>query len=103
MTVFIALKAGTLVASGEVGLALRSPSGKAQPPKRWPVVFSAEEPGVNLNLNLNLVAESEQGFFPGLHWFDVLWGDEVLTSIPFTIMLPEPTSPTASPAGITFT
>ena len=46
----------------------------------WPVVLNGGEHGANLRVQFRLLAPKI-----GLYWFDVLWGDEPLTRIPFRL------------------
>ena len=97
-TLFISLKSGDLTGQHEVGLLLRQPNGKSPPAQRWPVVLNGGEHGVNLTVDFTLAGEP--GAMPemGLYWFDVLWGTDVLTSIPVRLKLAEPTAAATSPS-----
>ncbi len=82
MTAFVYLRAGDLKGSFEIGLVLRSPSGKTTPVQKWPVVFQAgNEEGANLTIAFGIAKPELEGGY----WFDVLWKDQVLTSIPFKV------------------
>jgi hypothetical protein len=96
-TLFISLKSGDVTGPHEVALLLRQPNGKNPPVQKWPVVFEGGEHGINVQVAFNLVGEP--GALPevGLYWFDVLWGDEVLTSIPLRLKLAEPRAAAVSP------
>jgi hypothetical protein len=94
---FISLKSGDVVGEFEVGLRLNHPDGKDYPIRRWPVEFRGGESGVNLKIAFSL---PDAKF--GLYWFDVLWGDEVLTRIPFRLKAAS-TESTASEAAPTET
>jgi len=80
VTIFVSLKSGDVVGEFEVGLRLRSPDGEDHPPRKWPVELRGGEHGANLKIDVAL-AEPQ----PGLYWFDVLWGDEILTKIPLRL------------------
>jgi hypothetical protein len=85
--VFVSVKAGDLVGSHEIGLVMRGPTGDVKRAATWPVVFAkGPEGGANLKIDFNLFGK-EPGTLPtlGLYWFDVLWGEEVLTSIPLML------------------
>ena len=80
LTAFISLKSGDVVGDFEVGLRLRSPDGKDSPIRMWKTEFLGGEQGVNMKIAFTL---KDPKF--GLYWFDVLWGDDVLTRIPFRL------------------
>lgn len=99
LTAFISIKSGDVTGQYEVGLLLRQPNGKSLEAQRWPVVLTGGEQGANLKIDFHLVGR-EPSAPPdlGLYWFDVLWGEEVLTSIPFRLKRAEPTAAPASPS-----
>jgi hypothetical protein len=80
LTAFIALKSGDVVGEFEVGLRLTNPDGVYLPTRRWQTEFRGGEAGVNLKIAFSLPE-----YKLGLYWFDVLWGDEILTRIPFRL------------------
>lgn len=86
LTAFICLKSGPVIGNYDVGLVLRYPSGKRGPVRKWPVVLNGQEHGANLRMKFMLNKPEI-----GLYWFDVLWSDEPLTSIPFRLQRAEPT------------
>jgi hypothetical protein len=96
VTVFLSIKAGDLVGKYEVAVALRSPSGSSgtegKPPHKWPVVLDGGVSGANLVLNFG-IGRPEYG----LYWFDVIWQNEALTSIPLRFVRPESSAQAAAP------
>lgn len=80
LSVFISLKSGDLVGEFQIGMRLRGPDGAPAKTLTWPVAFNGGEHGVNAKIALTLLGQKF-----GLYWFDVLWGDELLTSIPFQL------------------
>jgi hypothetical protein len=89
LTAFVSLKSGDVVGEYDVGLRLNAPDGTPPPVRKWPVVLNGGEHGANVRIEFRLPSAK-----PGLYWFDVLWGDEVLTRIPLRVK-PRPTAPTA--------
>jgi len=97
--VFVSVKSGDLEGEYEIGLLLRGPGDEMRSTHRWPVVFAqSPESGANLRIDFNL-AGKEPGALPalGLYWFDVLWGDEVLTSVPLRLSPATPKTLQESP------
>jgi len=97
LTVFVSIRSGDVTGQHEVALVLRKPTGMSEPTQKWPVVLTGGEQGANLKIDFNLVLKGEASDF-GLYWFDVLWGEEVLTSIPLKLIRAEPTAAPASPS-----
>lgn len=93
LTAFVSVKSGAAVGQFEIGLRLKDPEGTVAPARTWPVVLNGGEHGANLRINFALVAPKM-----GLYWFDVLWGDEVLTSIPFRLKYAEPSVESVGPS-----
>lgn len=86
LSVFVSVKSGDLNGSYEMSLALRNPIGEVKKltEKPLPVVLTGGEHGFNLNVHFMLEVKRF-----GLFWFDVIWGDELLTSIPLKLVLGE--------------
>jgi hypothetical protein len=82
LIVVVALKSGDVVSEHDVGLRLRDPEGHDHPVQKWTMDFRGGEQGVNLAINLAIPNPKI-----GVHWFDVLWREEVLTRIPFRVQL----------------
>jgi len=78
---FICLKSGGARGRHTIKWRTETPSGINLPEQLLPVLFEGEDRGVNLFLNLNLVADQE-----GLYWFDVLLENQMLTRIPLRIV-----------------
>ena|SRR5689334_413866 len=91
LTAFVSLKSGDVIGQFPVGLRLNQPNGKALPTREMPVEFKGNESGANLQIEFALANPAV-----GLYWIDVLWGDEILTRIPFR--LKTKASPQASTA-----
>lgn len=86
LTAFVSVKSGDVIGQHEIGLVLRMPDGKSTPRQKWPVVLNGGEHGANLKMDFRLPQPPQLG----LYWFDVLWADDILTSIPFRLKLAEP-------------
>jgi hypothetical protein len=97
LTAFVSVKAGDVTGQHEIGLVLRQPNGKKGDPKKWPIVMNQPEEGANLKIDFILTGNDGAPPELGLYWFDVLWGEEVLSSIPFKLMRAEPTAAPVSP------
>jgi hypothetical protein len=98
LTAFIALKSGDVAGNFDVGIRLRRPEEtKEGEIRKWPVEFRGEESGVHLRIDF-VVKEPKLG----LYWWDVLWGDDVLTRIPFRLKTKEsaPTGDAVVPSEI---
>lgn len=81
LTAFISLKSGGARGRHTVKWQTETPSGLKLPEQLFPVLFEGEDRGVNLILNLNLIADQE-----GVYWFDVLLEDRLFTRIPLRIV-----------------
>lgn len=97
LTAFISIKAGEATGPHEIALVLRQPNGKRGDPNRFPVVLNKPEDGANLKIDFILAGKEGAPPEFGLYWFDVLWGEELLTSIPFRLMRAEPTAAAVAP------
>lgn len=90
----IALKAGDVKGPGTIHLIMQRVTGERtaiSPEQGWPVEMLGGENGVNIRLQFPLGVKNF-----GLIWFDVLWGDDVLTRIPLMLRQGErPEQPTA--------
>lgn len=86
VTGLISLKSGDVVGPYKLDLMMRRPT-KGEKPVRlspeggWPVVFNGGEHGVNLKMKFPLGVKTF-----GLYWFDVMWENELLTSIPLNLI-----------------
>jgi hypothetical protein len=92
LTAFVSVKSGEAIGEFEIGIRLKDPEGKLRAPRMWPVVLNGGEQGANLKIDFILLSPMN-----GLYWFDVLWREEVLTSIPFRIKYSEPTGDSDAP------
>ncbi len=77
----ISLKSGSARGRATVKWRTETPSGLKLPDQLFPVLFEGEDRGVNLIINLNMIAEQE-----GVYWFSVLLDDQFLTRIPLRIL-----------------
>jgi hypothetical protein len=83
VTVLVALKSGDLVGDYEIRVQLRYPSGRTKDLPPFPMPFKGGHSGSTLTAQLRVEVKEY-----GLYYFDVIWQDEVLTSIPFLITTP---------------
>jgi len=77
----IALKAGFYEGKGTLRVVPTSPSGKKQPELSSGILLEGQDRGVNVVLQLQFVTREE-----GLHWFDVLFENQLLTRIPLRVL-----------------
>jgi hypothetical protein len=80
LTLFVSLKAGDVVGEHEIGLSLTKPDGTVSAVGSRSLRFGGGETGVNLQVGFEMESPAL-----GLYWFDVLWGEEVLTRIPLRL------------------
>jgi hypothetical protein len=78
---FLAFKAGSARGSATIRLRQEDPSGLRAPPLLFQALFEGEDRGVNLVFNVNFEVRLE-----GLHWFDVLVGDVLVTRMPLRVV-----------------
>lgn len=76
----ITLKSGEAKGRGAVTLRHQFPSGLVEPVATFPVLLEGEERGVNIVIGMQMRVEHE-----GLHWFHVLYEDQLLTKMPLRI------------------
>lgn len=88
LTIAVSLKSGDVTGAHELTLRLVRPSGAPVVIRKWPVEFKGDEAGVNLLMSFAL---NKPEF--GLHWFEVVWGEELLARIPLRV---KPRVPEAS-------
>jgi hypothetical protein len=81
LKLLLSLKSGDLMGSHEVRLVLRAPTGKSTEFHKQQIVLKGGEHGVNLKIRFAMPVKEF-----GLYWFDVLYGDDVLTSIPLKLV-----------------
>lgn len=79
-SIIIALKSGSVAGKFTMGLRMIRPDGKAEQAHQVQVELHGGGHGSNLRVN-GLIANPTYG----LHWFDVLWQDEILTRIPLEL------------------
>jgi hypothetical protein len=80
LTIFLSLKSGDVVGDHAIGVRLTYPSGKSSDVREWPVSFGGGEHGAHVQIAFALQMPEV-----GLYWFDVLWGEDVLTRIPLRV------------------
>ena len=81
-TLLVMLKSGDVVGESEIEIRHRFPSGKQQPfGDKYPFVLEGGVHGFNLVARTTFVVTEF-----GLHWFDVMWQDTVLTSVPLMLI-----------------
>jgi hypothetical protein len=92
LSALVLLKSGDVTGKSELGIQIRAPSGRViELPEKWPVLLNGGEHGVNFVMKFTMPVREF-----GLHWFDVVWQGEVLTSFPLKLVLgPQPAA--ASP------
>lgn len=83
VTAVVSLKRGDVRSAGKVGIVGHSPSGRRFDLGKVEVDFSGEKPGMNVVLRMVLQTRE-----PGLYWFDVLWDETRISSMPLTLALP---------------
>ena len=89
LTAFISLKSGDLKGAYKVGLVLVDPEDKRAPLQTWDVVLEGGVHGTNVQVNFMIDQPKT-----GTYGFEVMWGDEVLTRIPFRLRKKEVVAPT---------
>jgi hypothetical protein len=93
----LSIRSGPLRGEFSLKMKVIRPNGeqKGQPIALPPIKLLGGDQGVNVNLNLMFGIEDE-----GLHWFEIYFEDELLTSIPITVVqkqTPSEQSRTATP------
>jgi hypothetical protein len=81
-TLLISLKSGAARGSHSLHLSIEQPSGMHSPEQVLPVFLEGEDRGVNVILPLQLQLTEA-----GLYWFDLRFEDELLTRIPFRLII----------------
>lgn len=86
LNALVSLKSGDVIGESDVSFKFRTPGGRTlNSPERFPVLFNGGEHGVNVITTFTLQLPAGEAY--GLYWFDVLWNSEVLTSVPFKLVL----------------
>lgn len=81
LTVLLSLKSGDVRGKSEIAMKLRFPSGRVEEVGKWPIVLNGEGHGANVIAKVTLgVTEF------GLHWFDVSWEGQAMTSVPLKLV-----------------
>lgn len=77
----IMLKSGFMKGRFNVRIVPTTPSGKTLPEMSVGVLLEGDDRGVNMFLQLGLLAQEE-----GLYWFDVFFEQQLLTRIPLRLV-----------------
>ena len=77
----IMIKSGPVSGEHTLKIFAETPSGKRKEVHQLPVTLRGKDQGQNVIMNLGIGVEED-----GLHWFDVLFDDDLLTRIPITVM-----------------
>jgi|SRR5271165_485727 len=88
----VALKAGPVTGEHVIKIVVENPLGKRTELHSFNVTFMGRDHGQNLILNMVIGIEHD-----GLHWFDVLFDEELLTRIPLVIAPESPLVPPQIP------
>lgn len=83
----VGVKAGDLSGPFTVQIVLCYPSGLRKELPPFPVTLKGGEQGHNVSMRLTVEVREY-----GLYWFDVLWEGEMLTRIPFKLVLAAPSA-----------
>ena len=82
ITALISVKAGSLKGMFSLSIVGERPSGKRAKLSTFQMELNGGDSGQNFVANIMLSVEEE-----GLHWFDVLFEDRLLTKMPITLLL----------------
>jgi hypothetical protein len=85
LTGFVSLKSSGQIGTFTVGMRMRRPDGRGGKLLTFSAKFERDGAGVNTRIDITVKTP-----VAGLYWFDILWGEDVLTSIPITIILNTP-------------
>jgi hypothetical protein len=80
-TIFLSIKAGPATGKANIEIIAQRPSGKRTSLHSFPIELKGADQGANFVLNMNVSISEE-----GLHWFDIMFNDSLLTRIPLTIV-----------------
>ena len=92
----ISLKSGDVIGSATIRLFMNRVTGERVqigPAEGFHVEMIGGHHGVNLNLQIPLAVKNF-----GLVWFDVVWGDEVLTRMPLMLQQAQPPDDANAPS-----
>jgi hypothetical protein len=99
LTALISVRAGSALGDSEIRVSLRRPDGSVRAiDQGFPVSLSAPESGANVIVTMGVAAN-----VLGLHWIDVLWNGQPLTSIPFRLLPKGEQTPGADTSGLSQT
>src|SRR5262245_17231073 len=83
LTLFVSLRAGDLRGDQQVDVVLRPPTGPSmQLPQLTFALGNEPNAGANVIVQFDMPVHAF-----GMHWFDLLWKGELLTSIPLKLVL----------------
>lgn len=77
----VSFKSGKAKGRHDVHIRVEPPSGIRGENQVFPLFFEGEDRGAAINIQLNLILESE-----GLYWFDVLMGGRLMTRMPLRVI-----------------
>jgi hypothetical protein len=85
----ISIKSGPVTGEFSLKIFIENPAGKRAEAFAGNLKLSGKDQGQNIVLNLTMGAEVD-----GLHWFDVVFDDQILTRIPLMVVqeVPEKSS-----------
>lgn len=90
LTAVVTLKSGEARGRGTVKLLHQLPSGLVNPIAAFPVLLEGDDRGINIVIGIQMRLEHE-----GLHWFHVLFEDQLITKMPVRIFYaPQQVQPT---------
>jgi len=83
LVAFLLLRPGSLRGHYNLTLRASTPAGTelASTPFSIPILFPRDDAGINLRVNVFLKLDQE-----GVYWFNVLFGDRLLTRMPLRVM-----------------
>jgi len=83
LTGLVSLKGGDFSGKGTLSIIKINPKGEREPPKSQPALIDLKgaEQGINTILRMEIGVEQE-----GVHWFEVLFNNHMLTRIPLTVV-----------------
>jgi len=80
-TLLIMLKSGDVKGKSKVSIRLRYPSGKTKPMGDHEIVLEGGHSGIQVIIQTRVGIEEW-----GVHWFDIAWEGQMLTSIPLRLV-----------------
>lgn len=93
-SILVLLKSGDFKGKGKLRLAMQTPSGKSAPEQAVEVELFGEQHGSNVIFNVGLAPQEA-----GLYWFEIYFGDRLLTKSPLQIQLAQSSLKTTNGEG----